>query len=177
MAENMEDKIRGSIGAQFTMTVQKTIFGKILVAVDGSENSNRAAQLGLDIAERFKSEVTVIHCISTPTGGYMSTIPSLTLPSMSQTDIDKYYAVARKAALAILGQTVTNAQKRRIPVKSETKEAVTSTVETIVNYADSNKMDLIIVGTRGLGGFKKMLLGSVSSGIVSHAHCPVLVVR
>jgi len=50
-------------------------------------------------------------------------------------------------------------------------------VETIINHAAKEHVDLIIVGTRGLGGFKKMLIGSVSSGVISHANCPVLVVR
>jgi len=50
-------------------------------------------------------------------------------------------------------------------------------VETIINHAAKEDVDLIIVGTRGLGGFKKMLIGSVSSGVISHANCPVLVVR
>ena len=45
-------------------------------------------------------------------------------------------------------------------------------------YAEvAEKIDLIVMGTRGMGGFKKMLLGSVSSGVVTHAQCTVLVVR
>jgi nucleotide-binding universal stress UspA family protein len=159
------------------MSGRGSLFRKILVAVDGSENSRRASSTALDLAQQLKSEVTVIHCIGVPTGGYMSTIPSVTLPSMSQIDIDKYYAYARKAALGIVGETETEAEKRHVPIKSEIKQGVVSTIETIVDYANENKIDLIVVGTRGLGGFKRMLLGSVSNGIVSHAACPVLVVR
>ena len=66
---------------------------------------------------------------------------------------------------------------RSISVKADTPEATGSVVETIVNQAVKENVDLIIVGTRGLGGFKKLLLGSVSNGIVSRAHCPVLVIR
>jgi len=62
-------------------------------------------------------------------------------------------------------------------VKAEIPEATTSVVETIVNQAVKENADLIIVGTRGLGGFKKLILGSVSNGVVSHVHCPVLVIR
>jgi nucleotide-binding universal stress UspA family protein len=50
-------------------------------------------------------------------------------------------------------------------------------VYAITNYADEKHVDLIVVGSRGMGGFKRMLLGSVSSGILNHAHCSVLVVR
>jgi len=43
--------------------------------------------------------------------------------------------------------------------------------------AEKEKVDLIVVGTRGRSGFKKLLLGSVASGVVNYAHCPVLIVK
>ena len=53
-----------------------------------------------------------------------------------------------------------------------------SIVEEIIEKAEHEKeVDLIVIGTRGLGGFKKMLLGSVSSGVITHSHCNTLVVR
>jgi nucleotide-binding universal stress UspA family protein len=47
----------------------------------------------------------------------------------------------------------------------------------IVNYAESQSIDLIVIGTRGRTGLRKMLLGSVASDVVTYTHCPVLVVR
>jgi nucleotide-binding universal stress UspA family protein len=52
-----------------------------------------------------------------------------------------------------------------------------SVVEAIVDFAAKENADLIVVGTRGMTGFKRLLVGSVSSGVVNHARCPVLVVR
>src|SRR6266699_3837151 len=149
--------------------MSKTLFNKLLVALDGSESSQRAAQAALELAEKLKTDLIVLHAIASPTG--------MSLPAPSQHEIDAYYAYARKAAMGIVGETESKAKKQGIHVKTEIPEAVSSVVETIINHATKENVDLIIVGTRGLGGFKKMLLGSVSSGIVSHAHCPVLVVR
>ena len=50
-------------------------------------------------------------------------------------------------------------------------------VEEILGVAEKEKIDLIVIGTRGLGGFRKLLQGSVSSGVMTHAKCNVLVVR
>jgi len=161
-------------------TISKPLFKKILVAQDGSESSQRAAQAALELAEKLKADLVVLHAISSPTSYYHSTIASTTgmsLPSPSQHEIDAYYAYARKVALGIVGETESKAKKQGIHVKTEIPEAVSSIVETIVNHASKENVDLIVVGTRGLGGFKKLLLGSVFSGIVSHAHCPVLIVR
>src|SRR2546422_10388387 len=101
----------------------------------------------------------------------------MSLAAPSQHEIAAYYAYARKAAMGIVGATESKAKKQGIQVKTEIPEAVSSVVETIINHATKENVDLIVVGTRGLGGFKKMLLGSVCSGIGSHAHGPVLVVR
>lgn len=50
-------------------------------------------------------------------------------------------------------------------------------IDSIVNYAESKKADLIVIGTKGRTGLKRLLLGSVASGVVTHASCPVLITR
>ena len=53
----------------------------------------------------------------------------------------------------------------------------TSSAKSIVEYAEERNMDLIVIGTRGMTGIKKMLLGSTATGVVTYAHCPVLIVK
>ena len=158
----------------------KSLFKKILVALDGSVSSQKADQAALELAEKLKADLLVLHAISPPTTYYHSTIASptgMSLPAPSQHEIDAYYAYAKKVATSIVGEVESKGKKLGIHVKTEISEAVSSVVETILNHAAKENVDLIVVGTRGLGGFKKLLLGSVSNGVVSHAHCPVLVVR
>ena len=50
-------------------------------------------------------------------------------------------------------------------------------MKSIVEYTEEHKIDLIVIGTKGLSGIKKMLLGSTASGVVTYAHCPVVVVK
>ena len=56
-------------------------------------------------------------------------------------------------------------------------EAETSAASTIVDYAETKNVDLLVIGSRGRTGLKKMLVGSTASEVVKYAHCPVLVVR
>ena len=60
---------------------------------------------------------------------------------------------------------------------AETILDVASAADSIVNYAESKKADLIVIGTKGRTGLKRLLLGSVASGVVTHARCPVLVTK
>ncbi len=156
------------------------MFKRILVALDGSENSSRASQVALELAEKLKAELVVLHAIIPPALYYHTEISSegpVIEPPTHEKEIDLYLEYSRTVGRGIVDGTVSEAKKRGIVVKAEIPEATSSVVETIVNQAVKENADLIIVGTRGLGGFKKLILGSVSNGVVSHAHCPVLVIR
>jgi nucleotide-binding universal stress UspA family protein len=62
-------------------------------------------------------------------------------------------------------------------LSTETFLDVSSAADAIISYAERNNIDLITMGTKGRTGLKKIVLGSVASGVISHAKCPVLVVR
>jgi nucleotide-binding universal stress UspA family protein len=161
-------------GKQSSKTESPLRFQKILVAVDGSEGSRKASEVAVDLAEKFHAQLYVLHAFR-GYPEYMTMFPSA--PSPSGEAIEAYEAYARKAALEVVGRTVSMAEKKGVKAKAKTTETIGSAVEAISDYAVTEKIDLIVMGTRGMGGFKKMLLGSVSSGVVTHASCPVLVVR
>ena len=52
-----------------------------------------------------------------------------------------------------------------------------SVVRAIIEYAEKNDIELIVMGTIGISGFKRLLLGSTASGVVTYSHCPVLLVK
>ena len=163
-----------TIGKQASRGDSALRFQKILVAVDGSEGSRKASEVAVDLAEKFGAQLYVLHTFR-GYPEYMSMFP--TTPSPSGDAIQEYEAYAKKAALEVVGRTVSLAEKRGLKVRPHTMETIGSAVQAITEYAAAEKIDLIVMGTRGMGGFKKMLLGSVSSGVVTHAQCAVLVVR
>jgi nucleotide-binding universal stress UspA family protein len=65
--------------------------------------------------------------------------------------------------------------KKFMQIKTEIISSI-NTAEAVVDYAQEKNLELIVIGTRGRSGFKKMLLGSASK-VVTYAHCPVLVVK
>jgi nucleotide-binding universal stress UspA family protein len=70
-----------------------------------------------------------------------------------------------------------NSTTAEIPIKTDVILAVKSIAAEIVDYAEQENIDLIIIGTKGRSRLKKMLLGSVALGVVTYAHCPVMVVK
>ena len=149
-------------------------FQKILAAVDGSEGSTKASEVAMDLAERYNAQLFVLNVFH-GYPEYVTAFPSIPVPSGKA--FEDYEAYARKAAVEVVGRIVSMAGKKGVKAKPKTSETIGSEVQTITDYAVAEKIDLIVIGTRGMGGFKKMLLGSVSSGVVTHAHCAVLVVR
>ncbi len=166
--------------SQTSPASSKSMFKRILVAVDGSENSARASQAALELAEKLKADLIVLHAITPPALYYHTEITPagpVIEPPTHEKEIDLYLEYSKRIAGGIVDKVASEAKKRGVTAKTNIPEAAASVVETIVNQAVKENADLIIVGTRGLGGFKKLLVGSVSNGVVSHALCPVLVIR
>ena len=70
-----------------------------------------------------------------------------------------------------------NTEQLSISLRTQIISTGESPIKEIVEFAHREEIDLIVVGTRGRSGIKKMLLGSTASGLVTYAHCPVLIVK
>ena len=145
-------------------------FGRIVVAFDGSPDSVKAVRMACSMAKEYGADLKVVHVYSAPLFTYATPAPT------PQVDARLLEESAREVASRILEGARRLTRDLGVEAQSELLEAG-SVVQAIVEFAASEKCDLIVVGTRGMTGFKKLVLGSVSSGIVGHAHCPVLVVR
>lgn len=135
---------------------------KILVAVDGSKNSLRAGKLAINIAKESGSQLIVVSVVVRPS--YMRTGP-------------QYFTVARRMWHKKWNDQVLDLARSESVKASALILQSDSVVKALLDFASNKKVDLIVVGTRGLGTFKRLLIGSVSSAIVNHATCSVLVVR
>jgi len=153
----------------------RRMFARILVAADGSENAKRAAQAATYLAKRYGSELVVLHVIARPSYVNVPVFPSMGQPP--PTSYSEDYEYAKRVAKGHIDGIVSQARNQGVNVRWEIREAVPSTVKGITECAETENADLVVVGTRGLEGFRKLLIGSVSSGVIAHAHCPVLVVR
>jgi nucleotide-binding universal stress UspA family protein len=143
---------------------------KVLLATDGSEEAALAAQTAADLAARTGSELHVVHVGRVLThGGYVG-VQVGPLPAGSQELLD---SEARELL-------ETQLERMRDAAGAGVAEAHLMSGradEEIVVSAEQIGVDLVVMGSRGLGGVRRALVGSVSDSVVRHAHCPVLVVR
>jgi nucleotide-binding universal stress UspA family protein len=150
-----------------------TDFKRVLLAVDGSDNSERASRIAMNIAKKNNAYLAVLNVV--PGIKYYFGMGSrVPLP---QTTYDQLMEAATTTAREIVDRHVSAAKNQGIRVHGKVLNSVGTIVQEIVDFAFQERIDLIVLGTRGLGGFKRMLMGSVSSGVVSHAQCSVLVVK
>jgi len=153
--------------------VSETRINRILLPTDGSENATRAANLAIEVSKKFGAELVVLHVIAVPATG----VAKAGLSHGYDVDLQEYFASARKKADTIVDEVIRLAEAENVKTTRLIREYAFSIVETILEQATKSNIDLIVMGTRGLTGFKKLLVGSASSGVVNHAHCSVLIVR
>jgi nucleotide-binding universal stress UspA family protein len=146
------------------MGARETAMKNILVAHDGSKSSDKALRTAIEIAVQFGSSLTVL-----------SVIPELYLTELD--DIDR-----RRIMEALTDETNKAMEKVRTSLSAKSIDAKTiirqgMAAEKILETAKKMKIDLLVVGSHGRHGAKKFLLGSVSTKVIDHALCPVLVVK
>ena len=141
------------------------MFSKILIAVDGSEVSYRALHAALFLSEKLGSKITAIHV--------MENVPPVYIES--QKVLDELLEARKNESQKILDECSLIATKKGITLTTNLLEG--DPASTILEFSQSEKYDVIIIGSRGIGQFKKLLLGSVSSKVIHHSSCPVLLIR
>ena len=135
---------------------------KILLATDGSEEAALAARTAIDIADKTGSELHVVHV-----GEFLPTF-------FAQTEVEP--AQLEREARELLDEQVKSIEGAGGTVKNAHFRLGRADDE-IVALAEQIDAGLVVMGSRGLGGVRRALMGSVSDSVVRHAHCPVLVVR
>jgi nucleotide-binding universal stress UspA family protein len=153
---------------------------KILLPIDGSMPSMKAARYGISLATKIRSDLvglTVIDLMSLPYGYFLiqpGTSSQVDVLEEKRRESKKWLEEVEKSILEVLKETEDTKGKFR----SEILEDPFSKVENaIIKYAENENVDLIVMGSKGRSGFKRTILGSVASAVLSYAQCPVLIVR
>jgi len=152
------------------------MFEKILVPVDGSEHSDKALLYARGLAEKFESQIILVHVFSVPIP-----LDEVTEHAIGAKGIPPEFMEAKeKAEEDILKRAeaeVEKAQegKKRIPIMAYLKEG--NIVQEIISISEKEKADLIVMGARGISKLKEVLLGSVSDGVARNAHCPIMIIK
>ncbi len=141
------------------------MFERILVGFDGSVHARRAVQVASEIAGRFRSTLTIAVVRPSALGEDVARLEALVPISEDGRTLATMLDEMRNRALAQGARLV---------------EPVTlhgEVLDSLLEYLARNPQDLVVVGSRGLSPGRRLLVGSVSSGLVNSALCPVLVVR
>ncbi len=144
-------------------------FSKIMVAIDGSEHSLNAAEYALAIATSYGTQLHAVTVTYVPESYHVKQEDALSESrenSDSMNDVKTWFEKFNQ-----------DARQNNIQLKTELINSHRPVDYVLLEYAEKENIDLIVVGTRGRSGFKRLLLGSIASGVITYAHCPVLVVK
>jgi len=140
-------------------------YRNIEIATDGSENSQRAISYGIEIAKLSGATVHALYVVDTSS---FSSIPM-------DAGWEEMYEILRKEGEKAIFEVKERGEVAGVEVREVLSEGQPST--EIINFAEKNDIDLIVMGTLGKTGLDRFLLGSVAEKVVRNSKVPVLVVR
>lgn len=143
-------------------------FEHILVPIDGSETSYAAVDKAVEIAKAFNNKVTVVQVLALD--------PYIAAEYITAAQTNDLVERARTAILKTLDEAKAKFAAAGIDAETQLLEGQVIYSE-IVKAAESLNTDLIVIGSHGRTGFKKLFLGSVAQSILGQANVPVMVIR
>jgi nucleotide-binding universal stress UspA family protein len=148
---------------------------KVVLAIDGSEEASRAAEAAVELCEKTGSELHVVHVGE---DFYLTAVTDLDMvaPTWVAQEYPESEANFEQIAREVLDAEVEKVEAAGGTVAQAHLRMGAADAE-IIDLAEEIEAGLVVLGSRGLGGVKRALMGSVSYSVVRHAHCPVLVVR
>ena len=147
------------------------MYKKILIPTDGSELSAAAAQAGVEFARQCAADVVGVFIAPE----YQYPVSVEIIPPNYPSE-EEYQASMRKHGDAYLAQVGTEAEAAKLPYRGIVAFA-NKTAQKLIKVAEDNDCDLIFIGSHGRGGLEQLLLGSVTSKVLSLCEIPVLVYR
>jgi nucleotide-binding universal stress UspA family protein len=150
---------------------------KILVPIDGSELSRRAADYAIFLSSKLGTELCIIHVLNNIP--YEHNVGTYGLYDIETPDeIKQILQEERDITKEWFDEIKASANKKNIQVIKTELVATRSSIESaIASYAERNRVDLIVIGPAGHSGFKKLVLGSVATGVIKHSPCPVMMIK
>ncbi len=143
------------------------MFKTILLAIDGSDYATKAAEAALGLVKELKDgdrKVVLFHV--------SDEAPSRSQVLKAELDVK---SVLRQKAAEVVAPTAQRFEE--VGVAHGVEVALGDPADEIVAYAGKNDVDLIVIGSRGLGAVSSVLMGSVSRRVMQEAKCPVMVVK
>ncbi|MEW6694666.1 Universal stress protein [Tepidimonas thermarum] len=144
------------------------MFQKILVPVDGSQLSHAAGVFAADLAKQHGAQIVGVYVIDP--------FPYIGIGDASAVGLQAYLAEAQAAAGKALDDLRQVCVERGVPFSGDTIER-NVTYEGILETADAEGCDLIVMGSHGRKGVQALILGSVAQKVLTHAKVPVLIVK
>ena len=146
---------------------------KIVLATDGSREAQLAASTATDLATSTNSELHLL-CVAP---GKLDPVYHIHEGSLRYETYQQALEAVKAEAQEVLDEQVRKIREARGSVKEAHLRLGERRDQAIIHLAEEMGAGLIVMGSRGLGGVRRALIGSVSDSVVRHAHCPVLIVR
>ena len=143
------------------------------MVIDSSEQSDKALDFALDLARNYSTEIVLINVLSPSLLSYVYN-SRMFVPNVNYS---KYLKQIRTPHEKLLSKAIDKAKKIQETLKVSKELVEGRSAEKIIETAKKGMVDLIVIGSRGLSGFKEIFLGSVSVRVADKSHCPVLIVK
>ncbi len=147
------------------------MFKKILVALDGSEPSNNALSFAIELASTWSAELLILSVMPPESKLFYASSGTPLI------NVEEYLESLRKVYLKVLKDAEKKVEEGHPEINVSTVLRKGHVSSEIIDAADSEEVDLIVMGSRGLSGIKSWFLGSTSKNVVEHCKKPIFIVK